>query len=591
MNAHASRFKLIKEFRWRLVTGMLVMLLTIVLQLSLPKFAAYFIDNFQSLVSQQQLWQYILLVAAIVIIHAFSSAARYYIFESTGLLIVKKARNLMHRALTRNAVAFYDSNSAAELASRLSTDVEQLQDTLTMGLAISIRSLCVLVGCIIMLLYLSPILSVCLLPILPLQFYFSRWLGNNVMRLSEDIQQKQAENNKLGFEHLSNIRLIHAFNGQSKLQNKYQDAAQRHYQMSLSRTSLLAKVQIATVLVTYFAILLLFVVGASLISAGNMSIGELTSFVIYAGMLTACTSAIGDFWNSWMNALGATSRVFSFIEQNKNDDDGTTTLTVSGDISFSNVCFSYPSRPGKQVLHDISFNIAAGKKVALLGRTGSGKSTIVNLLLGFYQCDDGSIHYDDIRLSETNIKALRQNIALVEQEPAMFSGTIRENIAFAACRDVSESDIIAAAEQAYAMEFITKLPQGLDTIVGERGLQLSGGQKQRIAIARAIIRDPKILILDEATSALDAQSERWVQKALQAVMQERTTIVIAHRLTTIETCDDIVLLKDGEIVQHGSYRELSKVADGPFCQLMQIGQSPIIDDLSLIKNSAVAALQ
>lgn len=590
MNAHTSRLKLIKEFRWRLITGMLVMLLTIVLQLSLPKFAAYFIDNFQSLVSQQQLWQYTLLVAAVIIIHALSSAARYYIFESTGLLIVQKARNLMHQALTRNAVAFYDKNSAAELASRLSTDVEQLQDTLTMGLAISIRSLCVLVGCIIMLLYLSPILSLCLLPVLPLQFYFSRWLGNNVMRLSEGIQQKQAENNKLGYEHLSNIRLIHAFNGQKKLQHKYQQAAQNHYQMSLSRTSLLAKVQTVTVLVTYFAILLLFVVGASLISSGNMTIGELSSFVIYAGMLTACTTAIGDFWNSWMNALGATSRVFSFIEQNNNDEDCTSTLTVSGNICFSNVCFSYPSRPGKQVLHNISFNIAAGKKVALLGRTGSGKSTIVNLLLGFYPVDGGSIHYDHITLSEANIKVLRQNIALVEQEPAMFSGTIRENIAFAACRDVSESDIIAAAEQAYAMEFITKLPQGLDTIVGERGLQLSGGQKQRIAIARAIIRDPKILILDEATSALDSQSERWVQKALQAVMHGRTTIVIAHRLTTIESCDDILLLENGNIVQQGPFHELLKMPHGPFCRLMQIGQLPT-NDVPISPVNTSAAIQ
>lgn len=569
MNSHLSRLQLIQEYKWRLLAGFCIMLVTVALQLSFPQFAAYFIDNIDALLNQQQLQWYILLVAAVIVIQALATAARYYIFESTGQLIVKKTRDLLHRALVHKSVAFFDLNSATELASRLANDVEQLQDTLTMGLAISIRSVCILLGSLVMLLWISPLLSVVLVLMLPLHFLFSRWLGNKMHNLAADIQQKFADNSKLGYEHLSNIRLIQAFNGQHKVQANYQQATQHYHDSSLRRTQLVAKAQGATMLLMYLAVLLIFILGAWLIGQGKMTIGELTSFILYAGMLTSCTTAISDFWSSWMNAVGATARVFSFIEQAPSVSK-VTPIAVHGDISFDKVCFSYPSRPSQPILHNVSFSIKAGQRVALLGRSGAGKSTIVNLLLGFYQSTAGAIYFDDKTSAELSTEAVRQHIALVEQEPTMFSGSIRDNIAYAAEHAASDDDIIAAAEQAYAMEFIARLPAGLDTLVGEKGLQLSGGQKQRIAIARALLRNPKILILDEATSALDSRSEQLVQQGLARLMQGRTTVIIAHSITNIAACDSLIMLDKASAIQTGRYSDLTVEQQAFFNQLMNL---------------------
>ncbi len=567
---HFKRLTLIKEFSSRLFFGLMVMVLTVAMQLAFPKAVSYYMDSVQ--LEQSSTWYstFAVILICAVVIQAVATTLRYYIFESTGLMIVTKIRRILHQAFIDQNIPFYDKHNVGELNNRLSADVEVLQDTLTMSLAISLRCVCILIGGLTMLLMISPLLSLMVLLFIPISIFLGKWAGNNIRIRSKNMQQSQAMCAKVSHDNLSNIKVVHAFNGQPKAQKLYINETEKSYNISLERTRFLAQFRGISTFILYIALLFTLWLGANMISEGTMSIGELTSFIIYAGMVTSSADALSDFWSEWMHAIGATERIFEIIEQvPKIQNAIQNNLIFKGAIEFKDIDFSYPERPQQYALKNFNLSIAQGEKIALVGSSGAGKSTVASLLLGFYKANKGCLEFDGIPASNLNVTELRNNIAIVEQEPSLFCGSIFYNIAYAVTENQPTiSEIIKAAKLANAHDFIKDFPQGYDTLVGERGVQLSGGQKQRIAIARALLRAPKILILDEATSALDSSSEHQVQKALDNLMEGRTTIMIAHRFSTIAKANRILVLDQGNIAEQGTHEELSQYKNGLYNQLV-----------------------
>lgn len=570
-NAHLKRLVLIKPFIPRLLIGLFVMIVTVVIQLVYPKAIAHFIDTLN--VQRTTGWYagFAGVMMAVLTIHTIATALRYYYFESTGLMVVAGIRSKLHNVLLKQEIGFYDKHNIGELTNRLSADVEVLQDTLTMGLAISLRSLCVCIGGVVMLLLTSPLLSIILLIFLPVSIVLGKWVGKKIRVRSKSIQECQANAGKVAHENFSNIKLVHSFNRHDKAQSSYNSSIDKALDVAKAHTRFMALFRGAFSFLTYFVLLVTLWIGATQILKGALTIGELTSFVIYAAMVATSAGAVSDFWSDWMRTIGATDRIFEIIEsvEESNSPSETKEGHLQGNIEFKGVNFSYPERPEETALKDFNLTINAGEKVALIGSSGAGKSTIASLLLGFYKPQQGELLFDGESTHKLSREYIRNSIAIVEQDPSLFEGSVLDNIAYGATTDsVDFEDVRRAAKLAYADDFIKDFPHGYETLVGERGVQLSGGQKQRITIARALLRDPKILILDEATSALDSQSEQKVQQALDNLMVGRTTLMIAHRFSTIAKADRIVVLERGRIVQQGTHQELQREGAGPYYHLM-----------------------
>lgn len=578
-NAHSRMLQLLWLFRWRLSAGLLLMALTVVFQLSLPKVIAYFIDHL-STPNVDMLNELATLLLILLVLQAAAMAGRYYLFESTGHLIVHYVREQLYRNILAKPVAFFDKHHVGELTSRLSSDVGILHETLTMGLAIFLRAVLLFIGALIMMLSLSSSLVAPLLVLIPISLLIASWIGKQFRMRSALKQSALAACSRTSLEYLSNIRLVKAFSQQSYSTKRYVEVNQRSLNVSLTNTALFAKFQSGSLLLTFGALLLTLWLGAAQISAGEISIGELTAFILYASMLSMSASTLSDFWGEWMRTAGATSEIFSLLEEDLLTENEIQHTVIDGAIQFENVSFSYPERAHCAALHQLTFRIKPGEKIALVGASGAGKSTVVALILGFYRITKGRISLGSKDVTDLESVSVRRQVAVVEQEPSLFSGSIYENIAFAVSeREVDECEVLRAAKLACADEFIVKFPLGYQTQVGEYGVQLSGGQKQRIAIARAILRDPKILILDEATSALDATSEHSVQRALDYLMRERTTIIIAHRFSTILKVDRVLVLDRGALVEEGHPMHLSTQKEGVFYQLMSRQLMPTSENI------------
>lgn len=568
---HLQRIKLLQPFVGRLLLGFFFMALAVAIQLAYPKSLAYFIDHINTWKNGDWYGRLALIILGMIIIQTIATTLRYYIFESTGYMIVTKVRQQMYGALINQTISYHDRHHVGELINRLASDVEVLHNTLTMGLAIALRCFCVVLGGVGMLLILSPALSLILLLFIPASLFIGKWAGKKFQHLSKEIQQSQAQCGKVANEHFTHIRLVHAFNQHKTALVKYAKACEQALSISVASTQFFALFRGVSSLLVYLALLFTLWFGARLINQGVLTIGELTSFILYASMVTDSASAISDFWGDWMRTIGATEKVFEIISSEPAKRDVVhKKLNLHGDIALENVKFAYPERPEKLALDGINSKFCAGEKIALVGASGAGKSTIANLILGFYLPNQGRVVFDNNYETCVDMAAIRENIAIVEQEPSLFFGTIFENIAFAVTdHEVSQTEVIEVAKLAYAHEFIESFPYGYQTMVGEHGMQLSGGQKQRIAIARAFLRNPKILILDEATSALDAASESQVQKAMEQLMVGRTTIIIAHRYSTIVKADRILVLEQGKIVQEGKNAELMLQQDKLYFSLMR----------------------
>ncbi len=575
---YADRLRLLRPVRGRIAAGVACMLAAVALQLTIPRGIAYGIDNVARFAREGIPAWLVLAMLAVVLLLALASMARLYLFQTAGYRIVADVRHQFFSAVINQPMAFHDRHHVGELGSRLASDVPALHESLTTGVANLLRALCLFAGALAMLLHISPALSLPLVLLVPGSLYLGKLSGSSHRARAREVQASLADSGKVAQEYFANVRLVHAFNQQAGALARYARATGMLLQVSIANARLMAMYSGLTLALTWLAKVLTLCYGVHLIARGELSVGALTAFVLYAGILTDSASSASEFWNAWMRSLGATDRVFELLAGAAAAPvPDPTAPRLAGRIALQGVRFSYPERPGAVALDGIDLEIAPGEKVALVGESGAGKSTVAKLVLGYYQPDAGALRFDGVDAAATGVATLRNDMAIVEQEPALFSGTIAENIAFAlAGREASHAELVEAARLAHAHDFISAFPNGYATLVGERGVQLSGGQKQRIAIARALLRNPSILILDEATSALDAANERLVQGALDTLMEGRTTIIIAHRFSTIARADRIVVMEQGRIRQQGSHAELLR-QDGPYLRLMRsqmsVGQS------------------
>jgi ABC-type multidrug transport system fused ATPase/permease subunit len=394
--------------------------------------------------------------------------------------------------------------------------------------------------------------------------------GRFIRKLSKKTQSELASANVIVEETLQSINIVKAFTSELTEVLRYRKSLDKVVKVALKSATYRGAFISFIIFAMFGGIVAVLWYGASLVQEGSMSVGDLLSFVLYTTFIGGSIAGLGDLYGQIQKAIGASERVMEILQEEEEFKiEAKEKIHLQGAIQFENVKFSYPTRKDVQVLKNLNLSVGAGEKIALVGHSGAGKSTIIQLLMRFYPLGSGQIKVDDQNIESLSITGYRQNIGIVPQEIILFGGSIRENIAYGK-PNASDEEIIAAAEKANAWLFIKDFPEGLDTLVGERGVKLSGGQRQRIAIARAILKDPKILILDEATSSLDAESENLVQQALDELMKNRTTIIIAHRLATIRKVDKIFVLKEGQISEQGSHQELLESENGTYSNLVKL---------------------
>lgn len=490
---------------------------------------------------------------------AIASAARYYSVITLGERIVAHLRRDVFAHIAMLSASFFDRSHSGELVSRLSSDTTQLKSAVGATASVALRNLIMAVGAVIMMVVTSFKLSILVLITIPIVVLPLIVFGRKVRARTRLAQDKLAEANTLASEQISAIRTVQAFTAERFITNRFGFLIDKAYEAA--RRSVVARA-----FLTGFAIFLVFGsvvavlwIGAHDVLSGNLTGGTLGQFVLYAVFAASAFGQLSEVGAELAQASGAAERLAELLQE-KPDITAPRKLVPlpqppRGSIEFDTVNFSYPTKPDQLILNALSFQVKPTETVAFVGPSGAGKSTLFSLILRFYDPTNGTVKIDDIDIRHAAPQDVREHIAYVAQDTAIFDGTLRDNIAFGR-PDASEEAIIAAAKAAHAYDFIMALPHGLDEKVGERGLMLSGGQKQRIAIARAILRDCPILLLDEATSALDAESEMLVQKALDGLIKQRTTLVIAHRLATVLKADRIMVIDKGKIVEQGTHDEL-----------------------------------
>jgi ATP-binding cassette subfamily B (MDR/TAP) protein 10 len=493
---------------------------------------------------------------------------RSYFFTVAGARIVAKARKQLFHSIIDQKIEFFDKSRTGDLLNRLANDVEVMAKALSgPNLSSGLRAIIQGVGCFALMTALSPPLMGVVIAVVPLIGGLGWVYGKFIKTMQEKIQAAQGIASQVAEESISSVRTVKAFAAESSENARYAKQVDQVLKR-MEETALAGSLYFGlTQAVGYSSLLAVFIYGTHLHNTGQITVGDLTSFVLYTIYLGMSLVGGSNFYGEIMKGLGSGVRVFSIIDMERQATSGIKP-EIHGDISIKNVCFAYPDRPEHEIFNNLSLKIASGQVVAIVGQSGSGKSSVANLLLRFFDPLSGSIEIDGVNINDMDLTWLRQNIGIVSQEPVLFSGTILENIKYGK-HDASMEEVIEAAKEANAHDFISQFPDMYDTAVGERGSSLSGGQKQRIAIARALLKNPRILILDEATSALDNESERLVQEALDKLMKNRTTIVIAHRLSTIQGADIIAVLKDRHVVELGSHEELLSNPNGHFRHLVE----------------------
>ncbi len=509
----------------------------------------------------------------VVLVQALFSLLRTLSFAIVAENSIADIRKDLYQKLITQPITFFENERVGDLVSRITADVEQLQGTLSHSLAEFIRQIVILISGILILAYLTPRLSLIMLVTFPVVVVAAMFFGRYIRKLSKERQAKLADSAIIVNETFQNFNVVKSFANEVFESLRYGKSVDGVVKISM-RFAKIRGVFFAFVISLLFGcILYILWRGALMVQSGDMEAGNLLSFVMYTAVLGGAIAGLGNLYAQILGTLGATERIFEILERDQEltiNKDATESINkIQGDIQFKEIDFYYPSRPENKVLDNLSFQVKEGQKIALVGHSGSGKSTIAKLLMNFYSPQSGDIEVAGKSLKEYDITDLRKNIGVVPQEVLLFGGTIKENIMYGD-QTATQEMIDKAANQANAMEFIAKLPDGFDTIIGERGVKLSGGQRQRIAIARALLKNPSILILDEATSSLDAESERLVQEALDVLMKDRTSIIIAHRLATIKDVDRIYVIDNGKIIEQGTHQDLTQVENGVYNQLAKL---------------------
>jgi ABC-type multidrug transport system fused ATPase/permease subunit len=469
-------------------------------------------------------------------------------------------------------MAFFNGERAGELSSRISNDISQLQDTFMTTLAELIRQAFMIVFGIALLFYYSIELTLVMLVSLPVMMILAFFFGRFIRTLSKASQSELAKSQVVVEETITGIQSVKAFTNEFLEMLRYERAVEEVRSLAMKGAKWRGAFASFIIFGLFGTIVLVIWYGVKLRNEGEIGLDLLTSFILYSVFIGASIGGVADVFGKLQKAIGATESLFDLMETTPealSSTKGSEKLNLSGKIEFKGVKFSYPTRREKPVIQGINFEIAPGQKVAIVGPSGAGKTTISALLLRYYELDEGQILFDGKPSTSFSISALRNEMALVPQDIILFGGSIAENIAYGK-PEASLDEIKQAAEKANALEFIESFPDGFDTLVGERGIQLSGGQRQRVAIARAILKDPKILILDEATSSLDSESERLVQDALEKLMRDRTSLIIAHRLSTIRKSDNILVLDHGKVKEQGTHDQLMKIENGAYRNLTDL---------------------
>lgn len=512
-----------------------------------------------------------LLLLAVLFAQSIMSFFRVVLFARVTENAMANIRTDLYQRMVSLPLAFFDKNRAGELISRISNDVSILQTTFSTTLAEMIRQVIILISGIALIFYTTPALSVFMLATFPVIVVSAAIFGKFIRKQSKKTQEELATANVIVEETIQSIHSVKAFTSELVEIARYRGAMKSVVKTALSVANYRAAFISFIIFMLFGGIVAVIWYGATLVQAGDMTVGDLLSFVLYTTFIGASIAGIGDLFGQVQKAVGASERILEIQKETPEWDlDQQTTISpLFGAIQFRDVRFSYPTRDEVEVLKGINLEIGQGQKVALVGHSGAGKSTIVQLMMRFYEVNGGSIQIGDQELSAIDLPQLRANVGIVPQEVILFGGTIAENIRYGK-PEASQAEIEAAAAKANALEFIQGFPEGFDTLVGERGVKLSGGQRQRIAIARAVLKDPAILILDEATSSLDAESEHLVQQALNELMKDRTTIIVAHRLATIRSVDRIYVLENGQIVESGSHEELVAAENGAYKSFIEL---------------------
>lgn len=511
-----------------------------------------------------------LILLAVFIVNAIFSYFRIYLFAIVTERTLALIRQTTYNHLIKLPMAFFSARRVGELNSRISADVTLLQETFTSTLAQFIRQVVTIIGGIALLSVISYKLTFFMLAFVPLVAVMARYFGTFIRKLSKETQTKMAESNTIVEETLQAIANVKAFANEPFEIMRYRKKTGEVVDVALKG----AKWRALFVSFIFFALFGSIVgviwYGVYLVNTGEgMTSGDLFKFVLYTVFIAGSISGMADLYSQLQKAVGATENLLEILDENPelvSEKSNKPQFRLTGEVDFKNVGFTYPSRKDIQVLKDVTFHVKTGEQVALVGPSGAGKSTISSLIFRFYEPDHGEIQIDQRPLCDYDLTLLRGNMAIVPQDVLLFGGTIRENIEYGK-PGASDTEILKAADQANALEFISVFPEGLDTVVGDRGIQLSGGQRQRIAIARAILKDPAILILDEATSSLDSGSERLVQEALEKLMKGRTSLIIAHRLSTIRKADKIVVIDKGLVVETGTHDQLLALDNGLYKRL------------------------
>ena len=567
-------FKFIRPYRWYFFGGLVLLFASSLVFMVFPYLIGLMVDaaSGKSEVNYS-LAQITTALFSILVVQGIFSYFRVILFAHVSEKGTADIRKSLYQKMISLPISFFEENKSGDLISRVTSDVEKLYSAFSITLAEFIRQILILITGITFLAIVTPKLSLIMVLTIPVVVVSGIFFGRYIRKFSKERQAKLADSNSLLSESIQAIQLVKAFVTERFEIKRYNLANQEVVSVGLSYARARALFAVFIIVIMFGALFFIIWRGAVMVQEGSLTAGSLISFVTYTFIISGAIGSMGNFVSEVLGALGATERVREILntesELDLSNDEGVHTERLKGNISFHDVHFRYPTRPDVEVLKGISMDVAAGQKIALVGQSGVGKSTIVQLLLRFYALESGDISVDGKSIQDYDFRAYRNNLALVPQEVILFGGTIRENILYGR-EDATEEEIIEAAKQSNSWEFIQVFPDGLDTIIGERGVKLSGGQRQRIAIARAILKNPTILLLDEATSSLDAESEKTVQEALDKLMVGRTSIIIAHRLSTIREVDCIYVLDKGMIVEKGTHEELSEKSDGLYSSQLKL---------------------
>jgi ABC transporter fused permease/ATP-binding protein len=565
-------FKFLGPHKVRFIVGLFFLLLTGGTALVFPDLMGRLVDSARE--SDYESANNVALILVVILIgQSVFSFFRVYLFVFVTENALADLRNTIYRHLITLPMTYFNQKRVGELNSRMTADLTQIQSTLTTTIAEFLRQLILIIGGITLLTFISPKLTLLMVSIVPVLAISAVFFGRFIRKISREVQDKVAESTTIIEETLQGISNVKAFTNELFETLRFKKSVNEIVELAIRGGVYRGAFAAFIIFCIFGAIVAVVWMGVRLAIDGSITIGELVSFVLYSVFVGASIGGIAELYAQIQRAIGGIERLMDILDEEAEPlqlKSGNVSATkLKGQLAFEDVRFAYPTRKDIEVLKGVSFSASAGETIAIVGPSGAGKTTLSALILRFYDHDSGRILVDNRPISDFDLTELRSQMAIVPQDIILFGGTIRENIAYGNT-NASFEEIQNAAKQANAAQFIESFPEGYDTLVGERGIQLSGGQRQRIAIARAVLKDPVILILDEATSSLDSESERLVQEALDKLMKGRTSFVVAHRFSTIKKADRILVLDQGKVIESGTHNELIAKTDGLYKNLSQL---------------------